>query len=96
MVASAVIHASPAIKLAARAVMGSRAAAKRAPAFASHSRCSEAGSLSATMPAPARTSTAQPSASFEKAAVRISTLESRPPSKPRWNIEPKNGRKKKA
>ena len=33
--------------------MASRAAAKSAPAFASHSRCSDAGSESATMPAPA-------------------------------------------
>src|SRR3546814_19621998 len=35
---------SPAMRTA------SRAAAKRAPLFASHSRCSEAGSLSATLP----------------------------------------------
>src|SRR3546814_17788028 len=35
--------------------MASRAAARRAPALAWHSRCSSAGSLSATMPAPAWT-----------------------------------------
>ena len=36
-------------------VIASRAAARIAPAFASHSRCSAAGSLSATIPAPAWT-----------------------------------------
>ena len=34
-------------------MIASRAAARIAPALASHSRCSDAGSLSATIPAPA-------------------------------------------
>jgi len=56
--------------------------------FASVSRASSAGMLSATMPAPARASTVQPPASSSKTAVRISTFESSAPSKPAQNIDP--------